>query len=647
VTDAASAFELRTRRRHGLLAFAVLAAIAVYANALGNGFALDDVAIIQDNPRVHDLSNLRAIWLTPYWPFFGAELGLWRPLAVFGYALQWAAGGGDPLIFHVVNIGLHALVTALVFLLLERLTAAIPAFWGALIFAVHPVHTEVVANVVGQAELITAAALIGACLVHATRDAGISVSPGRAAAIAALFTAALLTKEHAVVLPGLLLSTDLAQRRIPLSLRGAARYGQAIAFPLFLLGAVLSAYLLVRVDVLDGALLGVDAGPQLQYLRGEHRVLNALRAFPEMLRLLVFPASLAADYSPAMILPVEGVTPMVVVGAILLVACLVLASLLPWVPAAGFALAWFLISVVAVSNLLFPIGVLLAERTLYLPSVAVSAGVCYALFVTGPRLTPGARRAISLGLIALVIAGAARTWVRNPDWRSTQTILYALLRDHPESYKAQWTHATWQWQLARPDRARMHYELAYRLYPHDSQLMTDFADFLMQHGNPDRALALLTEAYRIHPFVPRTVVLLGTAFINAGRFDDAVTLADEATRTGVDPVVTMPLRAAAYDGLGRQDQALAAWRYVIQHADLRAREWAHLARNLLGRNAVADAAAAVDRGTAAAAGDTTSMRILAAVRDSIAILCDGWPVAAEATSSPGAAPGGCDRVPDP
>ena len=108
-----------------------LAAILVYLNSLANGFAFDDLGIIVDNPTVHELGNLLRIWGTPYWP--GAEAldrGLYRPLTVFLFAIQWAVGQGSPFPFHVLNVLLHALASLLVFRLLDRLVGwkgALPA----------------------------------------------------------------------------------------------------------------------------------------------------------------------------------------------------------------------------------------------------------------------------------------------------------------------------------------------------------------------------------------------------------------------------------------------------------------------------------------------------------------------------------------
>lgn len=607
--------------RAALPALCVLAAVAVYLSSLANGFALDDVHIIQQNARVHQLSDLSAIWLKPYWPFFGVQLGLWRPLAIFVYALQWAAGGGSALPFHVVSILLHALVTLLVFLLIERLTTRTAACVGALLFAVHPVHTEAVANIVGQAELITGAAMIGACLLHATRPAGMDVSWPRRIALAAIFALGILTKEHAVVMPALLVAVDLAQKRVPLTRRGVIAYIDAMLMPILLMICVLLAYLTTRYIVLEGALLGVQAGPQFHYLREEYRIFNAFRAYPELLRLLVSPFDLSADYAPAMILPVESLTPMTIVGAIMVLATIALALITPWKPAAGLPAAWFFISIITVSNLVFPIGVLIAERTLYVPSLALSIAVAYAWMLLGPRLSRAARRLAPVLLIAVLAAYSWRTWTRNPDWRDTQTVLLSVARDHPESYKAQWTLAAHMWQIDNVPAARDHFELSYRLYNRDTQALTEYANFLIHQGELERPLELLERSYSIHPFVPRTVFVLGDAYIRARRFEDALALARRAERDRVDHSVTMPIRAAAYEGMGDTLAALGAWRWIIRQGALAPQSaWADLAVNLARLGLEQDALNATARGFAAG-GDTAVVARLGRIREAIAAGC--------------------------
>ena len=573
--------ERNEARRLALLALCVLAAVAVYLNSLNNLFALDDVYIIQLNKRVHDLANWRDVVLTPYWPFFGEKLGLYRPVAILAYAVQWAIGGGDATVFHFTSILLHAAVTVLCFLLLEKLTNTTAAFVGALLFAVHPLHTEAVANIVGQAELIAAAAVLGACLVHVSRPGGVAVSWPRRIALLLLFLVAIGSKESAVVLPALLVITDFAQRRVRLTLRGAADYADALIMPAFLLTAGLAAYLLVRLDVLGGTVIGTDAGPTLPFLREQHRVLNAMRAFPEFLRLLFFPQDLAADYSPAMILPVESVTAMTAIGAFLLLMIVVFALMTPWLPALGFPAAWFLISIITVSNLFFPIGVLIAERTLYLPSFAFSALLAYAWYYAAPRASTFSRRLAPVALIIATLALGYRTWIRNPDWATTPTLLFSMIRDHPESYRAQWVHATWMWQRGELDKARYHYELAYRIYPRDSQFLGDYGNFLLSDGQTARAVDILEESFRLHDYVPRTATQLAYAYLIAQRYGDALRIARHAQQIGADPAHTLPIMAYAYEGLGDRNNATAAWRVALDHTELdHWTTWGFLARTL-------------------------------------------------------------------
>jgi protein O-mannosyl-transferase len=631
--------------RFAAAALAVLAA-AVYLNALQNGFALDDVHIIERNVRVHNLRDLGAIWLTPYWPGSGEYLGLYRPLPIFLYAIQWAAGGGDPLVFHATSILMHVGVTLLVFLLLERLATSAAAFVGALLFAVHPVHVEAVANVVGQAELIAAAATLGACLLHAVRPDRIDVAWGRRLALALLFAIGVFAKESAVVLPALLVAVDLVQRRVDLSRDGLLRYASAMLMPVFLMAAVLGLYLVLRFDALGGALMGVDAGPQLPYLREEYRLLNAFRAFPEYLRLLFFPQDLIADYAPGVILPVERFSGMVVLGAVILAVLGGLALLTPWT-AAGFPAAWFLISIVTVSNLFFPVGVIVAERTLYLPSFALSALVALAWDYTrarqGGRAERGTRRRlVPAALVAIaIVALAARTWTRNLDWRDTAAVQRALLRDHPESYKAQWTHAVRLVEAGDRRGALQHFELAHRIYGRDPQLLLEYGSFLSGIRRVDDAIDLLEAAYAALPEMRIIAMRLASTYLLAGRDEEALHLATDVLAAGYQQPMALGLVAHAYTGMGMHDRAVDTWARVIEA--LPAPSWSQLtlyarALALAGRGEEAMDVSA--RARAAGSGDESVLSLLDAFDEAVRAGCYTLPYRRAGTGAPPA----CDPI---
>ncbi|HSM03643.1 MAG TPA: hypothetical protein VK858_03440, partial [Longimicrobiales bacterium] len=353
------------------LLLVVAAAVLVYLNALPNGFTLDDRPIIVDNGTVHDLSNQVRIWLTPYWPgLVGLEAGLYRPLTIFAFAVQWALGGGDPLLFHGVSVLLHAGCSALVYALLRLWVGRFPALAGAGVFAVHPVHVEAVANVVGQAELLAALFVLAAVLLHATRPPEGPVSLGRTGLIVACYGLAMLAKEHAVVLPALLVAVDVARGRardVGAYLRGTAGTGVVLI-------SAAAVYLTLRWAVLGG--LSGEAPAHLGFLQDPGtRIPTALALWPEYLRLLVAPRTLSFTYDPGVLPPATGFGAASAAGLLVLGVVLALvASRRAW-PAAGLGAAWFLIGVLPVSNLLLPIGTVLAERTLYLPSVALALWV--------------------------------------------------------------------------------------------------------------------------------------------------------------------------------------------------------------------------------------------------------------------------------
>ena len=162
------------------------AAVLLSANSVLNDFAFDDVPVIVENTAIQDLGTLPEALVSPYWPNeYGRLLGLWRPVATALYGMQWAVWGENPAMFHLVNVLLHGVVTALVVLVLAELAPLALAFVGGLLFAVHPVHVEAVANVVGLAEVFSSALYLGACLVFLRAGERIALLPGAAVTLSA------------------------------------------------------------------------------------------------------------------------------------------------------------------------------------------------------------------------------------------------------------------------------------------------------------------------------------------------------------------------------------------------------------------------------------------------------------------------------
>lgn len=511
----------RARTTHlWAIALALLAA-AVYANSLANGFAWDDVLIVQDNEAIRNLAGVPDLFTRPYWPSGDPARGLYRPVTLTSFAIDWALGGGRPLAFHVLNVLLHAGVTVLVLLLLRRVGAPLPAASaGAAVFAVHPVHTEAVANVVGRAELLVALFTLLGALAYLRYAWG---PLRRTALVACVYALALGAKENALVFPALLFLLELLRpnREAPLGVRLRREWPVYAA-----LGLVAALYLAVRYAVL-GVLTSRDVAAYLVGLPASTRVATALRIVPEYVRLLVFPRDLVADYGPAVIMAVSPADVRVWFGLALMAGALALA----WAwrrerPLVTLAVLWLAIAIFPVSNLLVPVGVWLAERALYLPSIGVALLVA-AIADAAAR----SRTGVWLGAAALLVALAAgtwRTWVRNPVWRSSDAGLDTLIEEHPESYRSQWALGVRLASRGALEPALRSLEHAIGLVPNETFVRLDQAEVLLAAGRAGEAEAALRPLVGI--VSRRKYVLLGHALARQGRPAEAAAAVEEGLR---------------------------------------------------------------------------------------------------------------------
>src|SRR5262249_41961786 len=132
-------------RRRNLTICAALAVLAcgAYLNTLGHEFVSDDQAQILLRIGAGDFRSLHAIFTTDH---FGGHRGGYRPLVILSFALNYHVGGMAPLTYHLLNVLLHAAVTVLVYRVVWRLFGRnVLALGTAVLFALHPIHTEAVA----------------------------------------------------------------------------------------------------------------------------------------------------------------------------------------------------------------------------------------------------------------------------------------------------------------------------------------------------------------------------------------------------------------------------------------------------------------------------------------------------------------------
>ena len=455
-----------------LLIGILLAAVAmVYSNAVINQFTMDDGLYIVNNPQVTQPS-LRALFAP------NRISSVFRPATFATLAFNWKLSGLEPLGYHLLNLFFHAGVVWLLFLLLESLLGAFSrgkqvAFVAALLFAVHPIHTEAVASVVGRAELLAAGFLLAAWILH-LRDREFSAL--------LCFALALLSKESAVAFLPMVLVGDYATGQW----KARGRYFRIAGMTVLYLGILWTVqggrFGQATISMLDNPLASVSAG---------WRVLNALRVAWKYVALQLYPAVLSCDYSFRQIpvfrdwrhtLPAALATAAIVSAWFWAIRTRQMGVVLAGgIYAAAFATA---------ANILVPTGTVMGERLAYLPSVGfcLLAALCWSWLEQRQRV-------LAWGVLAVVLAAfGARTMLRNRDWKDNLSLFSAAVRAVPQSAKMHSFLATEYMDRQQYEESRKEFQIALQINPDFPDALSNFGLLEMKQGNNQHAGELMEKA---------------------------------------------------------------------------------------------------------------------------------------------------------
>lgn len=496
-----------------MIMFVALVACAAYGNTLFNGFVFDDEYQVLKNPWIRDFRHLPTIFSSEVWAFKGdAVSNYYRPLLHVTYMITYNLFGYSEYGFHAVNVLLHAAVSALVFLLVHTILsrqgvryATAASLAAALIFAVHPIHTEVVAPIMSLTDLLLTLFYVAVIWLHIK-------FVGRAWYLsmltAVLFACALLSKETAITLPAVLLSYDyfIEKRVSPLSAL-LVRYVPYVI--------VAAAYLAVRSAVL-GSFAPIDRHPDLSRLQ------CILNIFPLAIQYgykLLVPLHLNAMYE---FHPLRSITePRALLSILIFVVAL---ALFVWWARHSTTIAFGLVLTLLPLLPAFYIRAIpypFAERYLYLPSVGFV--LILAEFVARSFASPRMARTLPLVIAALVCLYAIGTIQRNTVWKDNFTLWSDTLTKSPNDAIA---HCNLGYALKKRGRIReaiVHFSIATQINPH--------SDFFRSLGN---------------------------AYYEAGNWQDAVKNYEMAVSLG-------PLNDMAHNDLGALYGELGALNKAIEH----------------------------------------------------------------------------------
>ena len=426
-----------------------LLAFVTYAASLANGFAFDDHILILDNPGIFSIE--RALNYFTHATFPG---DLYRPLTMLSYAFNYSLDGFNPTYYHLVNILLHSVICICIYNFLLKLFERRLAFLTSVLFAVLPIHTEAVANIVGRAELLSALFVVLSVSFFIRWIDKVSIVNALLCGLFLLL--GLFSKESAIcavlLFPLIAYYKDfkLSEERIHVSI-------------LILIGTILI-WIIARSFALGSF---IPQASQTSFIDNPlysasffERLLPALSILGKYLGLSILPLRLSADYSYPALLPFtfdlyESLACLFVTALAILAAFIGLRIK----SITGFFLLWFFLAFAITSNVLVPIGTIMGERLAYLPSLGAAGLLAWLLL----RISNKALLNTSFLVICLCFALISNSWSKV--WKDNKTLHAAQIEVMPESAKTQLNYSMVMLEEKRYEEADLHARKALKLYP--------------------------------------------------------------------------------------------------------------------------------------------------------------------------------------
>lgn len=412
----------------------------VYFNTLGHGFVLDDPLAIELNKNVTSgASGIGNIIKGGYRENnFGGQL--YRPISLIQFALEWQISPNDPKIHHFFSVLWYALSVVLLFLVFKRwlkgYTILIPAAI-ALIFAVHPIHTEVVANIKSRDEIMSLFFVLAAFFTYQKYLNQYSIK--WLISSVCLYFLAIISKESAVTMFPVfgMVSWWVGGNTIKKSLAQGIWFVIPVLILFAIRASIFGSQPAPATDIMDNPIVSANGW-------GE-RFPTAMVILLKYLTLQIFPHPLACDYSYKVI-PVTGFSNPIVWIAVLAhcILAIIFFKGLKTRSLASFFIAGYMLAIALFSQLPIIIGTMFGERLAYLASFWFIGSMIY---VVGSAVTkreteqkPFKDMLVNNGVfvsivIVISLLFAFKTITRNEVWKDNFTLFTTDSDTHPESVR--------------------------------------------------------------------------------------------------------------------------------------------------------------------------------------------------------------------
>lgn len=566
---------------------AIVAAVAflIYVNTLNHQYALDDVAVIYQNKFVQKgIAGIPQILTTFYWQgYWDQNAGLYRPLSLVMFAVEWEFFPNQPFIGHLINVVLYAAACYLLFLLLVRLFPKFPPVFScciALLFTVHPVHTEVVANIKSRDEILSLFFFplsVWQLMNYVQHGKTISwIYTGL------FFFLALMSKEGALLF--------LFVYPLVLYFFTATSWKKTGRFmvPLIIISAIwfgIHQLVISRSPVsqkaytyMDNSLVAADGLLQ--------QTATAFSMMARYFKLLIYPYPLSYDYSYPQIPVVGWGNPLAIAGLLLCLGFFGIA-LKGWNKRSplAFGIFFFFITIALTSNIFFLIGATMADRFLFVPSLGFCIAAVYLIYrYWGAKQK---QQVMAYALVPVLLIFGYRTYARNQAWVNDYTLFTHDVNAAPGSARVHYNAATALLgpamnevdeakKMALLDAVIRELEMAAQLDSNYVQVYNNMGVAYYHRKLYDQSIHASRKVLQLNPSDVSVLNNLADAYFTGNYFDSAIVYLQKSIDAGTANSNTYNKLGNSFFSLKKYDHAIDVFQQGIQKDSTFAELWQNL-----------------------------------------------------------------------
>ena len=546
-----------------ILPFLILSILPwiTYFNTLNNEFVFDDLILIQSNETLPSLKSIYNIITVT------TQEHSYRPVRALSYAIDYHFSGFNPFSYHISNIVYHIINCFMVYLItLSLLSNRATAFFAAILFAVHPVHTDSVTYIAGRRDILfTLFYLIGfyTFIKYRKTQRHYFLLFSMAA-----YLLSIGSKEMGVTLPAIFLIYDLINN-LPHETKKFRSQDITKAlkkiwiqskyfYSIFFMGALAFIYYKIFIN---------SPSQQKEYYGDSVLVtfLTVGKIIVHYIKLLLFPVNLIADYSyDAFPLASSFFEWSTLFSFILLflILCIILKMLSKnrWIAFGGI---WFFITLLPVCHII-PHHELLAEHYLYLPSY----GFCLiaALLFTSQLENNRHSAFIYFSLFCIIVLFSLRIIDRNRDWKDGMTLWNKTVKSVPRCARAQNNLGAEHIKSGDGDykEAMPHLEAALQIKPDYAEAYNNLGLVYKEQGFYDQATKSFAKAIKYKKRYFEAINNIATMYERKGDYDTAIKIFKNVLKRKPDYAEAHSNLGIVYQKRGQLEQAKEHFRKALQ-----------------------------------------------------------------------------------